>query len=644
VATRKYKVEEKDDGGRIYHLRNDVRLQVDASRNDQVAVLMWREAPDTEKAEPDGGDLYKSGFRNKYIERNAPRIFADVQPKTEDAEEERKANAERWKTCLSELREDLENIAVLLRTSTVAGQSILQQMAAASKKKRDVTERLLRYGRNGATYYHTPDRQPFAAVKVADHHEHYRVTDEEFSDWLEQEYWTGEEQRLAAQNTGALQPVSGQEPLPDVVRDRDLADAIRSLRGLARFKGEEHEVYRRVTRHEGKVYIDICDEEWRIIEVDADDWRIIAGDEAPVRFSRKPGMLAMTEPVKGGTLQPLRDLLHLGEMGEGKQGERNWRLIVPWLVQALSPDGAYGILTIIGTNGSGKTDLQWILRYLTDPNTHPLRGKPEGVTDLFIAANNSWLVSLENMDKVPPWLSDALCMICTMGSYGLRKKYSDDRETLFNSRRPIVVNGIGDILQHADLLDRAAIVRVPTLSGTGKRRDDDLVFDRAKEIAPGVLGALLELLSNYLKVKDDLGYPDTRMISYARIGIACSKKLGWNTEEVPEAFLSAYTESKLDATSIVLEKYPVVAVLSRFAETWSKDDQYEGTAQELYAELNKMAGDHLKQSENWPAGAAQLGQQLNSIEGELRKVGVVVEQKTVHGTRYRRVYKDGQRS
>jgi hypothetical protein len=319
-------------------------------------------------------------------------------------------------------------------------------------------------------------------------------------------------------------------------------------------------------------------------------------------------------------------------------------LIVPWLVQALSPDGAYGILTIIGTNGSGKTDLQWILRYLTDPNTHPLRGKPEGVTDLFIAANNSWLVSLENMDKVPPWLSDALCMICTMGSYGLRKKYSDDRETLFNSRRPIVVNGIGDILQHADLLDRAAIVRVPTLSGTGKRRDDDLVFDRAKEIAPGVLGALLELLSNYLKVKDDLGYPDTRMISYARIGIACSKKLGWNTEEVPEAFLSAYTESKLDATSIVLEKYPVVAVLSRFAETWSKDDQYEGTAQELYAELNKMAGDHLKQSENWPAGAAQLGQQLNSIEGELRKVGVVVEQKTVHGTRYRRVYKDGQRS
>jgi putative DNA primase/helicase len=109
-------------------------------------------------------------------------------------------------------------------------------------------------------------------------------------------------------------------------------------------------------------------------------------------------MLSLTEPVEGGSLEDLRNLLHLGA---DEDEERNWRLIAAWLVQALSPDGAYGILTLTGAQGSAKSDTQYVLRSLVDPNVAMIRYKPKEERDLFISASNGWTISLDNMSKVP---------------------------------------------------------------------------------------------------------------------------------------------------------------------------------------------------------------------------------------------------
>ncbi|HUY31388.1 MAG TPA: hypothetical protein VMV69_01300 [Pirellulales bacterium] len=55
-----------------------------------------------------------------------------------------------------------------------------------------------------------------------------------------------------------------------------------------------------------------------------------------------------------------------------------------------------------------------------------------------------WVIALDNLSTIPVWLSDALCRMSTGGGYGTRALYANDRETVFNAQRPVLVTGIED--------------------------------------------------------------------------------------------------------------------------------------------------------------------------------------------------------
>ncbi len=61
-----------------------------------------------------------------------------------------------------------------------------------------------------------------------------------------------------------------------------------------------------------------------------------------------------------------------------------------------------------------------MLRNLVDPNAASLRSGPRDERDLFIAANNSWVITLDNLSHLPDWLSDALCRVATGGGLATR--------------------------------------------------------------------------------------------------------------------------------------------------------------------------------------------------------------------------------
>ena len=123
-----------------------------------------------------------------------------------------------------------------------------------------------------------------------------------------------------------------------------------------------------------------------------------------------------------------------------------------WLLGALRPTGPFPILVINGEQGSGKSTLARVMRMLVDPNTLPIRSKPRGEQDLYIAANNGWVISLDNLSSVNDWLSDCLCRLATGGGFSTRKLYSDDDEILINVTCPIVINGIPDLFLICDFI------------------------------------------------------------------------------------------------------------------------------------------------------------------------------------------------
>src|SRR5205814_8736361 len=108
------------------------------------------------------------------------------------------------------------------------------------------------------------------------------------------------------------------------------------------------------------------------------------------------------------------------------------------------------------------------LRNILDPNDAISRSPPRDPRDLFIAASHSHVVSLDNLSALKDWLSDALCRLATGGGYATRTLYTDRDEELFNTCRPIIINGIADVVTRPDLADRTILLSLGPI-GEDKR-------------------------------------------------------------------------------------------------------------------------------------------------------------------------------
>lgn len=439
-----------------------------------------------------------------------------------------------------------------------------------------------------AELFHTPDRKAFATVEVGDHRETVPLRGRDFRDWLSHLFYLSQGK---APGASALQ------------------DAVNTLSGRARYDGEECEVHTRVAGHEGNIYLDLCDPRWRAVRVTPEGWEVVC--DPPVKFRRARGMLPLPEPARGGSLEQLRGFINVGS-------REDWVLLCSWLIAALRARGPFPVLALHGEQGSAKSTTARLLRSLIDPNTASLRSEPRGVRDLMIAAANGWCVALDNVSKMPPWLSDALCRLSTGGGFATRELYADDEEVLFDAQRPVLLNGIEEMATRPDLLDRSIIIRLLTIPEERRRQESDLwrEFEAAR---PGILGALLDAvcaaLSNEPRVKL------RRLPRMADFAVwATAAEPGMNLE--PGTFMAAYAGNREEANDLALEASPVAAEVLRCMEG---RDVWTLSYTDLLAELEKVFGESPKRPEGWPKSARGLAGELTRVAPNLRKAGVNVE-------------------
>ena len=114
----------------------------------------------------------------------------------------------------------------------------------------------------------------------------------------------------------------------------------------------------RIAEHDGTIYLDLGDPEWRAVEIDANGWRVIC--DPPVRFRRHAGMAALPVPQSGGSIAQLRQFVNLTD--------HSFILFVATLVDALRPGFPHPVFHLIGEEGSAKTWMATIARELIDPS------------------------------------------------------------------------------------------------------------------------------------------------------------------------------------------------------------------------------------------------------------------------------------
>ena len=234
------------------------------------------------------------------------------------------------------------------------------------------------------------------------------------------------------------------------------------LSAKAKYEAEEIETHVRVAEHSEAIYVDLCDAEWRQVKITEDGWSIITSEASPVRFRRAKGMLPLPEPIKGGALSALSALLNLPS-----KDKELWPLMLGWLVAALKPCNvtrfAYPVMTIHGEQGSAKSTACRLLRRVVDPNKALLRATPKDERDLAIAAEHGRILGFDNLTYLSDSTSNALCRLATGGGFATRELFSDDGEVIFDSQRPVILNGIAEVVTKSDLLDRSIVLNVPRI-------------------------------------------------------------------------------------------------------------------------------------------------------------------------------------
>lgn len=437
------------------------------------------------------------------------------------------------------------------------------------------------------TIFRSPTGDVFADIEVDDHRETWLVGSEDFTDHLVRRSFEA----------------YGEPPPKD-----EINAAVALARARGKFGGEEHAVHLRVAEANGAIYLDLGDREWRAVEISRGGWNIVR--TPPVRFIRSPGYRPLPDPEFGGSVSMLRPYVN-------SAGEDGFQLIVAWLLAALRPGGPYPLLALSGQQGSSKSTLSSLLKSLVDPHAVPLRTSPRDERDLLIAAKSTHLIALDNVSRITPELSDAYCRLSSGGGLTTRKLFTDAAENLLTACRPLLLNGIDEIVTRPDLADRAFFVELATINRGNHRSLDQLQKEFAADL-PLILGGVLDVMVFGLRHLDEVaddGLP--RMADAARWIIACERAL-WP----PGTFVAALERSAKIAIENLAERTPAVTAIARLMD---ERGEWQGTATQLLAELSRRLDIATRNSRSLPQTPALLGVLLRGRYGTLlRDLGITV--------------------
>jgi hypothetical protein len=172
----------------------------------------------------------------------------------------------------------------------------------------------------------------------------------------------------------------------------------------------------RVADHEGTIYVDTGRPDGQVIRIVQGRWAVT--NTAPVRFLRTKLTGAMPLPPPDGDVMRLWDFVNV----DAEDRPVPLAVLVAALIQC---DVPHPVLALFAEQGSAKSTTTRMLVDLIDPSPVPLRQAPRNADSWVTAASGSWLVALDKLSAIPPWLSDSLCRAATGDGNVKRALYTD---------------------------------------------------------------------------------------------------------------------------------------------------------------------------------------------------------------------------
>ena len=436
----------------------------------------------------------------------------------------------------------------------------------------------------------------YARFTINNHKEAYAIKSQEFTDYLQLWYWK-DTQRAPSKTA--------------------FETAISSLSAAARFDGHKESIYTRVAQIEQTIYIDLCNDNWQVVEVLFDGVKVL--DDSPVAFTRNNKMKLLPTP----TIDSDYDEVNAKEdikliLKHINIKEDQLPLVVGWLLMAKqNSKAAYPVLIVNGPAGSGKTTACEMLRELVDPNVANLVSQPK-TSELRVVGAENHVLGFDNLSKVSPNFSDALCKIATGDNQVIRELYTTNSSFTVSIKKPIMLNGIPELAKRPDLVSRSVKL---TLHKIKQIKTSEQAWNDFNQDRPKIFNALLYGCCIALATQENIKIDDmTRMSDFCKFATASHLAFGWSENQFMDAYRANVESSHVDA----LESSMFTSAIMKMFE---REVFFEGRPFELLEHLeDKMyVPERTARSSKWPKTPKGVMEILDRSEDSLAAIGIHYE-------------------
>lgn len=382
-----------------------------------------------------------------------------------------------------------------------------------------------------------------------------------------------------------------------------------------------------------ELYYDLGD---AAAHITRDGWRIV--DDPPIVFKRFSHQEKQVHPEVTSRKSDI-ELLHKYINIKSKN---DWLLFLTFVISAFIPDFPKPLLLLVGSPGAGKSTMMKLTKRLVDPSVLDGIGQIRNCESIIRPASKHALLYFDNISYINQDISDTLCGVATGTSLVNRKMYTDLEDIVIKVQRPVMLNGVTEIVNREDLLDRSIPISVQRIAN--KHMGDNELVSKFNSDKPVILGAIFNILADALRI-----YPNVKLEKYPRMAdffgwgfVVAEAMTGYSGDE----FIKAYNTIVDRQVATALNASPT-AQAAQFLV--SKTGSWQGTATDFlnftFSDGGVATPDDLniiqsiRDQPTWCRNASTLGKALNRAEVTLRSLGITLER----GSDGSPVYRNGQR-
>ena len=440
------------------------------------------------------------------------------------------------------------------------------------------------------TIFKDENNEPFVEFPTGDHKERYPVNSKDAALWM---------QSIFYKKTNIA------------IRGDNLKDVINLLSAEAQFGDKVTccKLSNRVAKHGNNFVYDLTNKSWSAITINTEGWKEIGN--VPALFHRYNHQNPQVMPQKGGDLNKIFDFINLKD---------SKLLFLGWLVTCFVPDIPHPLTIIYGEKGAAKSTACILLKRIIDPSVLETLTLSKDERTIIVNLQNNYFLPFDNVSSISGNISDILCRAVTGDAVQQRKLYTNNEDCIFTFKRCLAINGINNVANRADLLDRSLLFELERIS-EDDRRETSKVNESFEKERPYLLGAVFDILVKAMQIYPSVKLDKlTRMADFCRWGFAVGEALGGYGEE----FLKEYHENQNKQNQEAINSDIVASLTVEFLEDKL---EWSGRVSDLYNELCDLARKKgiNTNTKNFPGQPNALSRRYKGIKSNLNNMGIMIE-------------------